>query len=61
MTLDTWEFKNPESVAIRRESRTCAGCRHIQSVRCLGSLHQVCKLFPHRDLERKCRSYREAR
>jgi len=59
MTLETWECKNPETVAIRREARTCRGCRHIESVKYLGSVHAVCRLFPQRSLERKCRSYAE--
>ena len=57
MTLDAHEYRDPQEVAIRRESRTCKGCRHIQQVRALGTMHQVCTLYPQRDLEKKCRSY----
>jgi len=57
MTLDCRDCRDPLDVLIDRESRTCRGCKHIEMVRCLGSLHDVCKLFPHRSLERKCRSY----
>lgn len=53
------DFRDPAIIAEERESRTCKGCRHIQQVRALGTMHQVCSLYPHRDLAKKCRSYRE--
>ncbi|MHB1266415.1 MAG: hypothetical protein ACYCY2_02290 [Acidithiobacillus ferriphilus] len=55
--LDAHEYADPLEVAIARESRTCKGCWHIQQVRALGTLHQVCSLYPQRDLAKKCRSY----
>ena len=59
MTTEAWEYRDPLEIAIIRESRTCKGCRHIRQVRALGTMHQVCSLYPARDLEKKCRSYRE--
>lgn len=57
MTMDARECRDPMLVAMEREARTCKGCRHIESVRCLGSLHQVCRIKPWHSLEKKCRSY----
>lgn len=28
MTLESWEYGDPEKVAITRESKTCKGCKH---------------------------------
>jgi hypothetical protein len=30
MTLESWEYGNPERVAIQRESQSCKGCSHIK-------------------------------
>ena len=57
MQLEHWETRDPLSVAIRRESTTCKGCHHIELVRCLGSVHQVCRVSPTRVVERRCRQY----
>ena len=57
MQLEHWETRDPLSVAIRRESRTCKRCAHIELVRCLGSVHQVCRVNRNRVVERRCRMY----
>jgi hypothetical protein len=28
MTREAWEWGNPETVALRKEARTCRGCAH---------------------------------
>ena len=57
MLLEQWETRDPLTVAERRESRTCKGCHHIETVRCLGSLHQVCKISPRRTVGKRCANY----
>ncbi len=57
MALDSYEYLDPLEVAIRRESKTCKGCHHIELVRCLGSVHQVCRVNRNRVVERRCRMY----
>jgi hypothetical protein len=32
MTLPAWMYRNPLTVLVEQESRTCAGCVHEQSI-----------------------------
>ena len=57
MALDAHEYRNPMLVVESRQNRTCQGCEHIEIVRCLGSVHQVCRVSPTRVVERRCRQY----
>jgi len=30
--FERWEFGNPETVAARKESKTCKGCKYLESI-----------------------------
>ena len=55
--LERWEHANPESVAIRREERTCKGCRYLESLILFGRRTELCGLG--RPAGNRCRKYRE--
>ena len=57
MALDAHEYRNPMLVVESRQNRTCHGCEHIETVRCLGSVHQVCKISPKRTVGKRCANY----
>ena len=57
MARDAHEYRNPMLVVESRQNRTCQGCEHIEIVRCLGSVHQVCKISPRRTVGNRCANY----
>lgn len=57
MPLDNRDYRDPMLVAEEREARTCQGCEYVGVVRCLGSLHQVCKISPRRTVGKRCANY----
>lgn len=62
MTLPAWAFRNPETVLIEQEARTCAGCLHAQTIT-LGTGERretvnFCAIG--KRYGRRCRQYTEA-
>ena len=57
MALESWEYRDPEEVAMRRESQTCKGCVWLMQVQCFGDAFERCKILPQRTELRRCRKY----
>lgn len=55
--LEKWETRDPLQVAIRREQRSCKGCRYLEVVNIFRLKEQVCMLGTKTLL--KCSRYRE--
>lgn len=56
--LERWEYGDPESVAIRREEKSCKGCHSIEVVKLFGETQEICD--DGRPKERRCRKYKLA-
>lgn len=63
MTLESWEYGNPEAVAIRREGQTCKGCVHEEFVTAFDLAVWICKSKDEkgkrRQHGRRCKNFRE--
>jgi hypothetical protein len=55
--LERWEMGDPESVAIRRESMTCAGCILLERVKLFGRMTEICGLG--KPAGKRCKRYSE--
>lgn len=63
MTLESWEFGDPEKVAIRKESKTCKGCVHEQFYTAFELAVWICTAKDEKNKRRnhgkRCPQYRE--
>ena len=59
MTMESWEYGNPETIAIRREedalrkAKACGNCVHVRSVEFHGEVGMFCE-FKRRTYGRRC-------
>jgi hypothetical protein len=61
MTLESWEYRDPQEVAIRKEEKTCKGCRHEQFYTAFELAVWICtakdKKGKRRQHGRRCEAY----
>jgi len=55
--LERWEFGNPEAVAARKESKTCKGCKYLESIILFGRRTEICGFG--RPSGNRCKKYKE--
>lgn len=56
--LERWQYGDPEKVALRKESSTCKGCVHLETVKAFGQWHVICN--KKKKPGNRCRIYKEA-
>jgi hypothetical protein len=60
---ESWEYGNPEAVAIRKEGATCKGCKHEQFYTAFDLAVWICttkdKNSMRRNHGKRCDQYRE--
>lgn len=63
MQLERWEYKNPEQVAMRRQARSCHGCKHEEKIH-IGCEHFASQLVAYcgkgRKHGKRCALYQPA-
>lgn len=55
MALDSWQYRDPLEVAIRKESQTCKGCNYEEVVIMFGGEVKVCNKS--RKHGKRCKHY----
>ena len=58
MILEHWKYRDPLEGLIAQEARSCKGCKHLDAIRIVGQLVQVCDKG--KNPIKKCPKYREA-
>lgn len=62
MTLESWEYQDPQEVAIRKEEKTCKGCKHERFYTAFDMAVWICtakdKKDKRRNHGRRCEAYK---